>query len=210
MPRYKKKTQKNNIPTEKVVKKRRASTINKVLKDKERIANGKDEISQKKSSINIKNEKEKERIKEEKKESIKNEENKENKDNNEIKKEKEDLEQEMLTYNKQRNSMVSFNRRKKIENSVRLSETREMKNRLEIPKKSFSNLVYNITETIYPNQGYRFSLRGIAALHVASEDYLVSLFEDSFLCALHAKRVTVMKKDMNLARRLRGDHIKFI
>ena len=105
--------------------------------------------------------------------------------------------------------MTSFNLRKKIQNSVRLSETREMKKRLEIPKKAFSNLVYNITETIFPNQEYRFSYRGISALHVASEDYLVSLFEDSLLCAIHAKRVTVMKKDMNLAKRLRGDYMKF-
>ena len=105
--------------------------------------------------------------------------------------------------------MISYNRRKKVENSVRLSGTREMKNKLEIPKKAFSRLVYDITQTIYPDQGFKFSLRGIAALHVASEDYLVGLFEDSYLCALHANRVTLMKKDMNLARRLRGDFYKF-
>ena len=46
-----------------------------------------------------------------------------------------------------------------------------MKNKLDITKKSFSNLVYEITETLFPEQGYRFSLRGISALHVASEDY---------------------------------------
>ena len=105
--------------------------------------------------------------------------------------------------------MQSYNRRKKIVNSARVSETREMKDKLEINKKAFSRLVAQITETMYPNQGIKFSLRGLAALHVASEDYLVGLFEDSYLCALHAKRVTLMKKDMNLARRLRGDFIKY-
>ena len=84
-----------------------------------------------------------------------------------------------------------------------------MKDKLEINKKAFSKLVRDITETMFPEQEIKFSLRGLAALHVASEDYLVSLFEDSYLCALHAKRVTLMKKDMTLARRLRGDFIKY-
>ena len=38
----------------------------------------------------------------------------------------------------------------------------------------------------------------------AAEAYLVGLFEDTQLCAIHAKRVTIMPKDMQLARRLRG------
>ena len=90
-----------------------------------------------------------------------------------------------------------------------MSETREINNKLEIPKKAFSSLIYDITQTLFPNKEYRFSLRGIAALHVASEDYLVGLFEDSLLCALHANRVTLMKKDITLARRLRGDLMKY-
>jgi lipooligosaccharide transport system permease protein len=39
----------------------------------------------------------------------------------------------------------------------------------------------------------------------AAEAYLVGLFEDTNLCALHAKRVTIMPKDMQLARRIRGE-----
>ena len=39
----------------------------------------------------------------------------------------------------------------------------------------------------------------------ASEAYLVSVFEDSNLCAIHAKRVTIMPKDVHLARRIRGE-----
>ena len=39
----------------------------------------------------------------------------------------------------------------------------------------------------------------------ATEAYLTGLFEDTNLCAIHANRVTVMKKDMILARRIRGE-----
>ena len=46
------------------------------------------------------------------------------------------------------------------------------------------------------------------ALQEASEAYLVGLFEDTNLCAIHAKRVTVMPKDMTLATRLRGDNVQ--
>ena len=100
---------------------------------------------------------------------------------------------------------MNYNRRKKIINSVRICETKEMKDRLEIPKKVFTKVVRDITETLFPEEEYKFSLRAISALHVATEDFLVGLFEDAYLCALHAKRVTLMKRDMTLARRLRGD-----
>ena len=43
------------------------------------------------------------------------------------------------------------------------------------------------------------------ALQEAGEAYLVGIFEDANLCALHANRVTIMRKDMDLARRIRGD-----
>ena len=51
----------------------------------------------------------------------------------------------------------------------------------------------------------RFQTSAIAALHEAMEDYQVKLFEDTNLCAIHAKRVTIMPKDMQLARRIRGE-----
>jgi hypothetical protein len=38
----------------------------------------------------------------------------------------------------------------------------------------------------------------------ATEDFIVHLFEDTNLCAVHAKRVTIMPKDLQLARRIRG------
>jgi len=51
----------------------------------------------------------------------------------------------------------------------------------------------------------RFQSSAIAALQEAAEAYLVGLFEDTNLCAIHAKRVTIMPKDIQLARRIRGE-----
>jgi len=200
MPRYKKTNpQKNNNPTDKEIKKRK---LNKEKKDKLSSMNGQENLNDKKSQKSPE-EKEKEneiKPKKEKRQST---------NTNQRKNELKELMDEQKKFNITRKSMASYNRRKKFENSARLSETREMITRLEISKKAFSALVQNITQTLFPKQGFNFSLRGIAALHVASEDYLIGLFEDSYLCSLHAKRVTLMRKDVNLARRLRGDFLRY-
>lgn len=54
-------------------------------------------------------------------------------------------------------------------------------------------------------QDVRFQSQAVLALQEAAEAYLVGLFEDTNLCAIHAKRVTIMTKDLNLARRIRGE-----
>jgi histone H3/H4 len=77
---------------------------------------------------------------------------------------------------------------------------------LSIKKLPFQRLVREIVINFSAEEPFRFTPQALQALHVASEDYLVGLFEDSYLCALHAKRVTLMRKDMNLARRIRGDY----
>ena len=51
----------------------------------------------------------------------------------------------------------------------------------------------------------RFQAQALLALQEAAESYLTGLFEDANLCAIHATRVTVMKKDLDLARRIRGE-----
>ncbi|KAF6002738.1 hypothetical protein F1559_002609 [Cyanidiococcus yangmingshanensis] len=51
----------------------------------------------------------------------------------------------------------------------------------------------------------RFQSSAVLALQEAAEAYLVNLFEDTNLCAIHAKRVTIMPKDIQLARRIRGE-----
>lgn len=79
----------------------------------------------------------------------------------------------------------------------------------EINKKAFSLVCQEILDAYYPGEDYHFSIFAFYALQEAAEDYLIGLFEDSYLCTLHAKRVTLMKKDMTLARKLRGDFNKF-
>jgi|APCry1669189241_1035207.scaffolds.fasta_scaffold89483_1 histone H3 len=54
----------------------------------------------------------------------------------------------------------------------------------------------------------RFQANALLALQEAAESYLTGLFEDANLCAIHANRVTVMKKDMELARRIRGERFQ--
>jgi histone H3 len=51
----------------------------------------------------------------------------------------------------------------------------------------------------------RFQSVAILALQSAAEAYLVGLMEDTNLCAIHARRVTIFPKDMQLARRIRGN-----
>ena len=71
-----------------------------------------------------------------------------------------------------------------------------------IRKLPFQRLVREIAGNI--RQGLRFQGSAVQALQEASESYLVGVFEDTNLCAIHAKRVTIMPKDMQLAMRIRG------
>jgi histone H3 len=73
---------------------------------------------------------------------------------------------------------------------------------LLIQKLPFQRLVRAIAAGI--SQDLRFQSHAILALQEASEAYLVGLMEDTNLCAMHARRVTILPKDMQLARRLRG------
>jgi histone H3 len=55
------------------------------------------------------------------------------------------------------------------------------------------------------NKDFRFQSMAILALQEALEAYLIGLFEDTNMCAIHAKRVTIMPKDIQLARHIRGE-----
>ena len=77
---------------------------------------------------------------------------------------------------------------------------------LLIRKLPFARLVREIVQEEFGNDAdYRWQSVAILALQEASEAYLVHLLEDTNLCAIHAKRVTIMQKDIHLARRLRGE-----
>ena len=74
---------------------------------------------------------------------------------------------------------------------------------LLIRKAPFQRLVREIAQDI--RSDLRFQESAVLALQEASEAHLVGLFQDTNLCAIHAKRVTIMPKDMQLARRIRGE-----
>merc|ERR1712087_419551 len=74
---------------------------------------------------------------------------------------------------------------------------------LLIRKLPFQRLVRYIANDFKTD--LRFQSSAVLALQEAAEAYMVGLFEDTNLCAIHAKRVTIMPKDMQLARRIRGE-----
>jgi histone H3 len=76
---------------------------------------------------------------------------------------------------------------------------------LLIRKLPFQRLVREIAQDF--KSDLRFQSTAILALQEAAEAYLVNLFEDTNLCAIHAKRVTIMPKDIQLARRIRGERV---
>ena len=89
--------------------------------------------------------------------------------------------------------------------TVALREIRryQRSSELLIRQMPFQRLVREIAQTHNPY--LRFQSGAILALQESVEAYLVGLLEDSNLCAIHAKRVTIMPKDMQLARRIRGE-----
>ena len=89
--------------------------------------------------------------------------------------------------------------------TVALREIRKFQKGTEllIKKMPFQRLVREIAQDFKTD--LRFQSTAVLALHEAAEAYLVGLMEDTNLCAIHAKRVTIMPKDMQLARRIRGE-----
>lgn len=77
---------------------------------------------------------------------------------------------------------------------------------LLIKKAPFRRLVRELAREV--RMDVRFPESAIDALQEASEAYLTALFEDTNILALHAHRVTIMPKDMQLARRIRGDPMR--
>ncbi|XP_028430555.1 histone H3 [Perca flavescens] len=93
--------------------------------------------------------------------------------------------------------------------TVALREIRRYQKSTEllIRKLPFQRLVREIAQDFKTD--LRFQSSAVMALQEASEAYLVGLFEDTNLCAIHAKRVTIMPKDIQLARRIRGERVNF-
>lgn len=76
---------------------------------------------------------------------------------------------------------------------------------LLIKKLPFQRVVREIAVLFKSDGSLRFQSMAISALQEAAEAYLVGVMEDTNLCAIHAKRVTIMPKDIQLARRIRGE-----
>ena len=78
---------------------------------------------------------------------------------------------------------------------------------LLIKKRPFQRFLREIASSFKAPDGgdYRWQTTAVLAVQEAAEAYLVGLFEDTNLCAIHAKRVTIMPNDMKLARRIRGE-----
>ncbi|XP_010841820.1 PREDICTED: uncharacterized protein LOC104991136 [Bison bison bison] len=91
--------------------------------------------------------------------------------------------------------------------TVALREIRRYQKSTEllIRKLPFQRLVREIAQDFKTD--LRFQSSAVMALQEACEAYLVGLFEDTNLCAIHAKRVTIMPKDIQLARRIRGERV---
>jgi histone H3 len=91
--------------------------------------------------------------------------------------------------------------------TVALREIRQYQKGTEllIRKLPFQRFVREIAQAYKPD--LRFQSHAVLALQEAAEAYLVGLFEDTNLAAIHAKRVTIMAKDMGLARRIRGERV---
>ncbi len=84
--------------------------------------------------------------------------------------------------------------------TVALREIRRFQKTTEllIRKAPFQRLVQKITQNLFPHKDLCFQSLAVLALQEASEAYMVGLFEDTNLCAIHAKRVTIMPRDIYL------------
>lgn len=89
--------------------------------------------------------------------------------------------------------------------TVALREIRKYQKSTEllIRKLPFQRLVREIAQDF--GTDLRFQSSAVLALQEAAEAYMVGLFEACQLCAIHAKRVTITCKDLQLARRIRGE-----
>jgi histone H3 len=92
--------------------------------------------------------------------------------------------------------------------TVALREIRKFQRSTEllIKKAPFQRLVREIMQDF--KSDFRCQSKAIEAIQTAAEAYLVDLFENCNLCAIHAKRVTIMPKDLSLARRMKGEQFR--
>lgn len=100
---------------------------------------------------------------------------------------------------------IMIRKRKPGTNAIREIRKYQKSVKLVVPKLSIQRLVREIAVGMRgpAEEPLRFKKSALEAIHEAAEQYVVSVFEDANLCAMHAKRKTVLDKDMKLARRIR-------
>ena len=105
------------------------------------------------------------------------------------------------------NQRTSQQVRKWRPGTLALREIRKYQKSTEylIPKAPFHRLVREITQALAPGLGYRYQSTALAALQEAVEVYAICLLSDAQIAAIHARRITVMPKDLHIVRRLRGE-----
>jgi histone H3 len=108
--------------------------------------------------------------------------------------------------------------------TVALREIRRYQKSTELflKKGSFANMVQSLYTTLSGNgkangdkseryqigsSDHRNTAASMLAWREATQAYAVGVFDDANLCAIHTKRVTIMPKDMQLARRISGDYL---
>jgi histone H3/H4 len=102
----------------------------------------------------------------------------------------------------------STNKRYKSGNKA-LGEIRKFQKSTDllIHRLPFARLVKEITLTYH--HSLQWQSIAIEAVQYACEDYIIGLMEDANLSAIHAKRITIMPKDLHLAQRIRGDKYNY-
>lgn len=118
-------------------------------------------------------------------------------------------------YGKGKGKQISYSRGKHLAGGVKIKPRakpgvnvlKEIKkyqksSNLLIPRLPFHRLVREITHNVAPESQMRYQVAALEALQDAAEHYITRLFEDSYLCTIHAKRVTLFASDMALCQRL--------
>lgn len=95
--------------------------------------------------------------------------------------------------------------RKRVVGGHVLNEIRKLQDNTDylLPRAPFQRLVKEICQDNFEEE-IRWTTLSMQALQTSAEEYMVGLFEDSYLCSMHCKRVTLLSQDLQLARRIRG------
>ena len=116
--------------------------------------------------------------------------------------------EKIVSETKENEEKKTKKKRRNKHGTVALREIRKYQKSTEllIRKLPFQRLVREVAKDLSIHGVHlRFQQEAILCLQEACEAYAVHIFEDSNLCAIHAKRVTIMPKDIQLVKRIRGE-----